>query len=77
VSDHTLLEPRHVDALTESVRALTMTIARAEEQRVREHRALMAAIEKLAIHTENLPALMDALESKSNGTTHQENDNDR
>lgn len=74
VPDQPFLEARHIDDLTTAVRALNTTIARAEEARSRDHRALLAAIERLASHTENLPALMDELSARSNGHA-QEDDN--
>ena len=83
--DFPQLAPHHFDGLRESVRALNGTIARAEEQRARDHRESLAAIEKLTAACEavakNLPTLMDlAVPAKTNGHGNhdtKENDNDR
>ena len=70
------LEARHVDALTDAVRALNMTLVRAEERAAREHRDMLIAIQTIARHTQNLPSLVELLKAKTNGHSHHEENND-
>ena len=55
--DHPFLEARHIDALTQAVRALNITMARTLETTQR----MLTAVERVVENTANLPALMEVL----------------
>jgi|HubBroStandDraft_6_1064221.scaffolds.fasta_scaffold238091_4 hypothetical protein len=65
--DHPLLEARHIDALTQAVRALNITMTRTLEAMQK----MLTATDRIVENTANLPALMDVLMGKkANGDLH-------
>lgn len=82
--EHPFLTARHVDNLTDAVQTLTRTLVRAEEaQRRRDERQAindqrqalhdqqqLELLRAIALHTANLPAVIDILTTKANGDLH-------
>lgn len=78
VDDHPLLTGRHVDNLIDAVHEIERALERAAKesqtllrQAVLAQQHATAALERIATHTENLPALVELLREKSNGHAHQ------
>lgn len=68
---HSFITARHADNIVEAVRTLNATIAAERVERTRQHQQMLAVLQRIADHTENLPALMEVLMSqKANGDIH-------
>ena len=81
--DFPQLAPHHFDGLRESVRALNGTIAKAEEQRARDSRETLAALQRLTTACEQVSANLSALndikipaQTNGNGNSHHEETRD-
>jgi hypothetical protein len=70
--DHPFLTARHVDDLTDAVRALNHAI----HTLTKAQSAILSNLQKIADNTSNLPALMEVLMGKTNGDVHDVADRD-
>lgn len=71
-----LAEARHVDDLRDAVRSLTIVLQRLELSINRHQQQQLVVLQAIAANTAGLPALVDQLQRRSNGTAdHQPQEN--